>query len=132
MATAFLSGLNRSRNRVILKKLHNNFCMGRNEYPKTLTAPYYLVINYKGYTKGPSLTLNDGVAFTTKIEESDVHATYGMKMTRSGKSFICHIWGKNHYVNMCPDRDQAHLRRNQTRLRTTKRKKATPLKRQLM
>ena len=31
MATAFLSGLNRARYRVLLNELHNAFCMGRDE-----------------------------------------------------------------------------------------------------
>ena len=66
MATAFLSGLNRARYGVLLNELHNAFRMGRDEYPKTLTAVYDLAINWEGDTKGTGVTPNDGVAFTTE------------------------------------------------------------------
>ena len=52
------------------------------------------------------MTPNDGVAFTTKSEETDVHAAYRMKLTWSVNPNICHICGKNHYVNMCLDREE--------------------------
>ena len=47
-----------------------------------------LEINWKGDTKGPSGTPNDGVAFATNSEEAEVHAKYGMNMTRPGKPAI--------------------------------------------
>ena len=81
MATAFLSGLKRSRYGVLLNDFHNIFRMGRNIYPKTFKAAYNLAINWKGVTKGTGVTPNDGVAFVTKLEEADVHATDGMKLT---------------------------------------------------
>ena len=62
--------------------------MGRDEYPKTLTSAYDLAINWKGDSKGIGVTLNDGVAFTTNADEVDVHATDGVKMTRTGKPLI--------------------------------------------
>ena len=70
-----------------------------------MTFAYDLAINWKGDTKGVDVTPNDGVAFITKSEESDAHATNGVKMMRTGKPMICHICGKNHYANRCPDRD---------------------------
>ena len=51
------------------------------------------------------MTPNDGVAFTTESEEADIHATEGVKMTRTVKLLICHICGKNHYANRCLDRE---------------------------
>ena len=45
MATAFLLGLNRGRYGVLLNDLQNAFHMGRDEYPKTLTAVYDMAIN---------------------------------------------------------------------------------------
>ena len=82
MSTAFLSGLNQSRYRVMLNNLHNAFLMGRKKYPKMFIDAYDLAINWKGDTKGPRVTPNDGIAFTTKSEEADVHTTDMMKMTR--------------------------------------------------
>ena len=98
MATAFLSGLNNDRYGVMLNKMHNAFHMGRDEYPKILTSSYDLEINWKGDTKGVGVTPNDGVAFTIDSEEKDVHATDGVKMTRTGNLLICHIFGKNYYA----------------------------------
>ena len=54
--------------------------MGCDEQPKMLTAAYDLAINCKGDTKGTDVTPNDGVAFTTKLEEAGVHATERMKL----------------------------------------------------
>ena len=79
--------------------------MGRNEYPKTLTSAYDLAMNWKGDSKGVGMASNDGVSFTTEADEADIHATDGVKMTRTGKPVICHIWGKNHYTNRCPYRE---------------------------
>ena len=81
MTTTFLSGLKRAIYGVLLNDLHNVFRMGCDEYPKTLTAAYDFAINWKGDTKGDSVTPNDGVAFSTKSEEADLHATNGMKLT---------------------------------------------------
>ena len=36
---------------------------GGNKYPNTLTAAYYLTINWKGDAKGPNVSPNDGVDF---------------------------------------------------------------------
>ena len=73
--------------------------MGRDDYSKTLTAIYDLKINWKWYTKGPSVAPNDGIAFTTDSEESRIHATNGMRMTQSGKPVVCHLCVKDHYSN---------------------------------
>ena len=64
-----------------------------------------MTINWKGYTKVPRVTPNEGAAFTTNSEEADVDTTYEMNMTRSGKPVICQICIKNHYANRCPDRE---------------------------
>ena len=45
MSTSFLAGLNNARYGALLNKLHNAFCMVRDEYPKTLTSAYGLAIN---------------------------------------------------------------------------------------
>ena len=88
MATEFPTGLNSARYGALLNELHNNFCMGRDEYPKTLTYAYDLEIKWKGEIKGVGVTPNDSVAFTTEADEADVHATDGAKMTRTGKPVI--------------------------------------------
>ena len=107
MATALLSGIKSARYGVLLNELHNAFCMGCEKYPKTLTSAYDLEINWKGYTKGVGVTPNDGVDFTTKSEEAEIHATNRVKMTRTCKPVICHICGKNHYANMCTEREDS-------------------------
>ena len=81
MATAFLAGPNQGIYGVLLNELHNAFRVGCDKYLKMLTASYNLEINWKGYTKGSSMAPNDGMALTIILEEADVHATNGMKMT---------------------------------------------------
>ena len=66
MAKAFLSGINSARYRKLLNELHNAFRIGRNKYPKALTAAYDLEINWRGDTKGAGVTPNAGVAFATE------------------------------------------------------------------
>ena len=79
--------------------------MGRDKYPKKLKAAYGLTVNWRGDTKGTGVTPNDGVAFTTDLEDADIHATDSMKLTLTGKPVICHISGKNHYSNRCLERE---------------------------
>ena len=111
---------------MLLNDLQNAFHMGRDEKPKTLTAAYDLAINLKGDTKETSVAPNNGVSFATESEEVDVHATNGIKMTRSRKSVICHVCGKNHYANKCPDREESATKKNHRRLRTPPRRKLPP------
>ena len=85
---------------MLLNEFKKAFQMVRDEYPKTLTTAYDLSISFKGDTNGPSVSINDGVAFATESEEADVHDTNGIQITRSGKSIICHVCGKNHYTNI--------------------------------
>ena len=64
MTKSFLSGLNQVRYSESLNDLHNTFRIGRDEYPKTLTAPYDLAIKWKGDVKGPRMTPNYGLDFS--------------------------------------------------------------------
>ena len=102
--------------------------MGRDEYLKTLTAAYDLAINWKGDTKGPRVTPNDGIAFTTKSEEADVHATDGMKIIRSGKPVIYHRCVKNHYADRCQDREESATKKGCRQGRGHPKKESAPTK----
>ena len=82
----------------------------------------------KGNTKGTSVAKNDGVAFATESEEADVHATNGIKMTRSRKSVICHVCGKNHYTNKCPYRDESASEKKSYKAENTSKKEGAPQK----
>ena len=108
--------------------MHNAFRMGRDEYLKTLTAAYDLAINWKGDTKGPRVTPNDGIAFTTKSEEADVHATDGMKIIRSGKPGIYHRCVKNHYTDRCPEREESTTKKEADKVEDTPKKESAPTK----
>ena len=113
---------------MLLNNIHNDFWIGRGEYSKTLVVAYDLVIDRKGDTKVCSVAPNDGIAFTTELEEADVHSTNGMRMTRSGKSVICHICGKNHYANRCPDREEIVSKKKAEKVEDTPKKESTPKK----
>ena len=64
MAAALLSGLNNARYGVPLNELHSDFRTGCDEYRKTLTSAYDMVINRKGDTEGVSATPNDSVGLS--------------------------------------------------------------------
>ena len=74
------------------------------------------------------MTPNYGIAFTTKADEADVHATDGVKMTRTAKLVICHICGKNHYANRCPDREDGTQGKKADKLEDTLRAESPPTK----
>ena len=128
MATEFLSELINAIYGALINKLHNSFCMGRNQCPKTLTSAYELTINWKGDSKVFRVTPNDGVAFTTETDEADVYATVGVNINRTGKSVICHICGKNHYANRCPDREDGTQEKKATKAEDTPRAGSPPTK----
>ena len=102
--------------------------MGRNNYPKTLTVPYDLAVNWEGDTKGSSVSPNDGLVFTTESEEVEVHATNGINITQSGKPVVCHICINNHYVNRCPDREDSASKKNAEKVEETLKKESAPVK----
>ena len=74
------------------------------------------------------MTPNDGVYFTTDSEEAGVHATNGMKMTRSGKPVICHTCGKYHYANRCLDREESAPENKAYKVEDTPKKESAPTK----
>ena len=79
LATTFLSGVNIARYGSLLNDLQKAFCVGRDEYLKTLISSYDLEINQKGDTKGICVPPNDDAAFATKSEEANVSATDWVK-----------------------------------------------------
>ena len=113
---------------MLLNEKHNAFHTGRDEYPKTLTSAYDLVINWKGYTKRVGVTQNDSVYFTAESEEVDIHTTDGVKMTRIGKTMIFHICGKNHYASRCPDMEDVTPGKKSDKAQDTPRKETPPTK----
>ena len=109
MATEYVAGLNQHRFGQMLDNLHNDFRIGRDEYPKDLTSEYDLVINQKGDKRPNHITPNYGMAFIQQVEEEgDVHANSDQKvqMIRASKPVERHICGANHYANECPQRCQ--------------------------
>ena len=72
MEILFMSGLNHSMIGQLINDLHNSFRMGRNKYPKDITADYYLEINWKGGSTYISVPPNNGVAFLNFYRGQDV------------------------------------------------------------
>ena len=73
LALAFLMGSDRSRFGRLLEKLENHFTAGNDNYPKTLTDAYNMLLEWKD---DPRLLMrmagNDGISFTTNtIEPND-------------------------------------------------------------
>ena len=77
LALAFLMGSDRSRFGRLLEKLENDFTAGHDNYPKTLTDAYNMLLEWKD---DPRLLMrmagNDGISFTTTTskanEEQDI------------------------------------------------------------
>jgi hypothetical protein len=70
LATVFLHGSDRNRYGKLLEDLENDYTHGQDRYPKTITAAYSLLTNWKQDTRnimrmmGPA---NDGVSFNNII-----------------------------------------------------------------
>ena len=72
LALAFLMGSDQSRFGRLLEKLENDFTAGHDNYPKTLTDSYNMLLEWKD---DPRLLMrmagNDGISFTTTTTESN-------------------------------------------------------------
>ena len=72
LALAFLMGSDRSRFGRLLEKLENDFTAGHDNYPKTLTDAYNMLLEWKD---DPRLLMrmagNDGISFTTTTTEAN-------------------------------------------------------------
>ncbi|KAL7559814.1 hypothetical protein ACA910_003978 [Epithemia clementina (nom. ined.)] len=84
LAFAFLAGADRTRYGRLLENLENDFLQGQDRYPKTVTAAYNLLVNWKQDPRnlirmgGP---VNDGVSFAVADTDDDVSTTTGTAHT---------------------------------------------------
>jgi hypothetical protein len=127
LAVAFILGSDRSRFGRLIEHLENSYLQGQNLYPKTVTAAYHLLTNWK--QERPAQTLpsgNDGVAFANiedgQVGEGDTLVNAGQQGKRGtsgnksgsakqdpGKQsgeVVCHRCGKTgHYAPDCPSKE---------------------------
>ena len=85
-----------------------------------------MAIYWKRDAKGPNVAPKNGVAFDKEYKKANAHATNGMKITRLGEAVICHIDGKHHYANKCPDIEDSVPEKNPRKLSTSPRIKPPP------
>jgi hypothetical protein len=129
LAVAFVLGSDRSRFGRLIEHLENSYLQGQNLYPKTVTAAYHLLTNWKQERLGPTVpTSSDGVAFAN-IEDSqggegETLANAGQQSRgrqgtnnnkgsggkpdqgKQGSEVVCHRCGKpGHYAPDCPTKD---------------------------
>lgn len=128
LAVAFVLGSDRSRFGVLIEHLENGYLQGQDGYPKTVTAAYHLLTNWKQERQAMPLAGSHGVAFTNieddqQEAEALVNAGQSKRGTgnggrsgagavkydqnRSGKNggseVTCHRCGKtSHYATDCP------------------------------
>ena len=76
LALAFLMGSDRNRYGRLLEKLENDFTAGNDNYPKTLTDAYNMLLEWKD---DPRLLIrmagNDGISFATNTADANDDAT---------------------------------------------------------
>jgi hypothetical protein len=95
LAVAFLSGSDRNIYGRMLDDLENAYLYGRDEYPRTLTAAYNLLVHWRNSmktTESTSNTMSEGVAFTNVAADEDNKQE--MALTTNGqteKRDISHI-----------------------------------------
>ena len=91
LALAFLMGSDRSRFGRLLEKLENDFTAGHDNYPKTLTNAYNMLLEWKD---DPRLLMrmagNDGISFTTTAIETNEEQNVEAEGTHSKETEITH------------------------------------------
>jgi hypothetical protein len=94
LAVAFLLGADRNRYGKMVEDLENDFLQGQNNYPRTLTAAYHLLTNWKQDPRNlmrPFGPVNDGLAFANDGR-------------RDKSNITCHKCNKKgHYANECTE-----------------------------
>lgn len=76
LACAFLFGSDRNRYGRLLEDIENDYTQGRDNYPKTVTAAYNLIVYWKQYSGRGSHTTNNaddqGIAFSKNTSKAHV------------------------------------------------------------
>jgi Zinc knuckle len=121
LAVAFVLSADRNRFGKLVEDMENDYLQGRDNFPKSLTAAYNLLTNWKQDPRyamryiGPA---NDGVSFTNVDgagQDEDVallntgkKGTDKQKGNTRDKSHItCHKCNEQgHYANECPSQDR--------------------------
>jgi hypothetical protein len=98
LVMALIRGADRGRYSRLMDDLKNQFTMGRNNYPRNITAAYNLILNYR-ITRQPQQStriINDSesVSFATVEKPPDIATV---------KCYRCQE--KGHYASSCPTRD---------------------------
>jgi hypothetical protein len=119
LATAFLLSANRGRYGRLIEDLERDYLQGQDRYPKTITAAFGLLTNWKQNTTESIEGPNDGVSFHNNTDENEdgeepdmALATDGQRKSNyKGKNYdkskvSYHRCGKKgHYAPEC---DQEH------------------------
>ena len=130
LAVVFILRADRSWYSKIIENLENDFLQGRNNYPKTVTSAYNLLINWKQDPRNLMRSVgvsNDGVSFTNVDgDEDDDGDCTGVSLNTNGQKerpvkdkskVVCRRCGeKGHYPSNC---DNKRLIRNSDGSSTT-------------
>ena len=91
LVLAFLMGSDRSRFGRLLEKLENDFTAGNNNYPKTLTDAYNMLLEWKD---DPRLLMrmagNDGVSFATNVLDAEQDTEIGTAQQNENDTTYVH------------------------------------------
>ena len=118
LAVAFILSADRSRYGRYIEDLENNYLQGVNKYPKTVTAAFNLLTNWKQDPRHMMRIVgqvNDGVSFTNVDEATAPKNVASVAMVVQGASgakakphVLCFRCKQNgHYANDCPNEQES-------------------------
>jgi hypothetical protein len=100
LATAVLLGADKSRYKGLICETENSYLNGLDNYPRTITAAYNLLVSWKGDPgRQPRQVASNGVAFTN----DGVALVNPGRPKRDMSTIDCHNCGEyGHYATDCP------------------------------